>query len=113
MAPIGPEQPGANLPAPYRSPWSVLAGDLVAVGADIGLRCRELWRRNRHGELPCPRFWPDRPPVCQGARPLPPPYILRLAGAVCGDGGCNVTASHRAGLHGVCAATATAAARLR
>ena len=58
MAPIGPEQPGANLPAPYRSPWSVLAGDLVAVGADIGLRCRELWRRNRHGELPCPRFWP-------------------------------------------------------
>ena len=58
MAPIGPEQPGANLPAPYRSPWLVLAGDLVAVGADIGLRCRELWRRNRHGELPCPRFWP-------------------------------------------------------
>ena len=58
MAPIGPEQPGANLPAPYRSPWLALAGDLVAVGADIGLRCRELWRRNRHGELPCPRFWP-------------------------------------------------------
>ena len=58
MAPIGPEQPGANLPAPYRSPWLMLAGDLVAVGADIGLRCRELWRRNRHGELPCPRFWP-------------------------------------------------------
>ena len=58
MAPIGPEPPGANLPAPYRSPWLVLAGDLVAVGADIGLRCRELWRRNRHGQLPCPRFWP-------------------------------------------------------
>ena len=58
MAPIGSEQPGANLPAPYRSPWLVLAGDLVAVGADLALRCRELWRRNRQGELSCPRFWP-------------------------------------------------------
>ena len=38
MAPIGPEPPGANLPAPYRSPWSLLAGDLVAVGADLALR---------------------------------------------------------------------------
>ena len=58
MAPIGPEPPGANLPAPYRSPWSLLAGDLVAVGADLALRRRELWRRNREGQLPCPRFWP-------------------------------------------------------
>ena len=58
MAPIGPEPPGTNLPAPYRSPWSLLAGDLVAVGADLALRWRELWRRNREGQLPCPRFWP-------------------------------------------------------
>ena len=58
MAPIGPEPPGANLPAPYRSPWSLLAADLVAVGADLVLRWRELWRRNRQGQLPCPRFWP-------------------------------------------------------
>ena len=58
MAPIGPEQPGANLPAPYRSPWLVLASDLVAVGADVGLRGQELWRRNRQGQLPCPWFWP-------------------------------------------------------
>ena len=59
MAPIAPEDlPAANLPAPYRSPWSLLAGDLVAVGADLVLRWRELWRRNRQGQLPCPRFWP-------------------------------------------------------
>ena len=59
MAPIRPEElPAANLPAPYRSPWSLLAADLVAVGADLVLRWRELWRRNRQGQLPCPRFWP-------------------------------------------------------
>ena len=59
MAPIGPEElPAANLPAPYRSPWSLLAADLVAVGSDLVLRWRELWRRNRQGQLPCPRFWP-------------------------------------------------------
>ena len=59
MAPIRPEErPASNLPAPYRSPWSLLAADLVAVGADLVLRWRELWRRDRQGQLPCPRFWP-------------------------------------------------------
>ena len=58
MAPSGPEQPGTNLPAPYRSPWLVLGGDLLAVAADLRLRCRELWRRNRSGELPYPKAWP-------------------------------------------------------
>jgi len=58
MAPIGSEQPGTNLPAPYRSPWLVLGGDLLAVAADLRLRCRELWRRNRSGELPHPKAWP-------------------------------------------------------
>ena len=58
MAPIGAEQPGTDLPAPYRSPWLALGGDLVAVAADLRLRCRELWRRNRSGELPYPKAWP-------------------------------------------------------
>ena len=58
MAPLGRDQSGADLPAPYRSPWLALGGDLLAVAADLRLRCRELWRRNRIGELPYPQFWP-------------------------------------------------------
>ncbi|QEY31456.1 hypothetical protein EVJ50_03495 [Synechococcus sp. RSCCF101] len=48
-----------ELPAPYRSPWNRLAGDLQAVGADIALRLRRLWRLNREGQLPHPRGWPE------------------------------------------------------
>jgi len=58
MAPLGRDQSGADLPAPYRSPWLALGGDLLAVAADLRLRGRELWRRNRNGELPYPKFWP-------------------------------------------------------
>ncbi len=53
------DQSRSNLPAPYRSPWLALAADLGAVVADLGLRARELWRRNRQGALPLPRGWPQ------------------------------------------------------
>jgi hypothetical protein len=53
-----PERPGAPLPAPYQDPFSRLAEDLRAVVASLGLRLRELWRRNRQGDLARPRFWP-------------------------------------------------------
>ena len=47
-----------NLPAPYVSPWKDLARNLRALWADLGLRARELWRRNREGDLSVPAFWP-------------------------------------------------------
>ena len=47
-----------NLPAPYVSPWKDLARNLRALRADLGLRMRELWRRNREGDLSVPAFWP-------------------------------------------------------
>jgi len=47
-----------NLPAPYVSPWKEFARNLRALWADLGLRGRELWRRNREGELSVPGFWP-------------------------------------------------------
>jgi hypothetical protein len=53
-----PEQPGASLPAPYQDPFSRLAEDLRAVVASLRLRLRELWRRNRQGDLARPSFWP-------------------------------------------------------
>jgi len=79
MAPGGPDQPGAPLPAPYRSPWRALASDLVAVAADLGLRGRELLRRNRQGELPSPRFWPES--LAAGFWPLVVVGVLALVGA--------------------------------
>ena len=47
-----------NLPAPYVSPWKDLARNVRALRADLGLRARELWRRNREGDLSVPAFWP-------------------------------------------------------
>ena len=49
----------SNLPAPYYSPWKALGKDLNAVSADLRLRCQEIWRRNREGELSVPAFWPE------------------------------------------------------
>lgn len=51
--------PGADLPAPYESPWRRLAGDLRAVAASLRLRLWELGRRNGQGDLWRPRFWPE------------------------------------------------------
>ena len=48
----------SNLPAPYVSPWKELARNLQALWADLGLRIRELWRRNSEGDLSVPGFWP-------------------------------------------------------
>jgi hypothetical protein len=79
MAPVGPDQPGAPLPAPYRSPWRALASDLVAVGADLGLRGRELLRRSRQGDLPYPRFWPAS--LAAGFWPLVVVGVLALVGS--------------------------------
>jgi len=57
MNPPRPE-PRSGLPAPYEDPWRRLAVDLRAVIASIGLRLRELWRRNGEGDLPRPAAWP-------------------------------------------------------
>jgi len=48
---------GSDLPALYRSPWSALGDNLLAAGADIALRSRELRRRNREGSLWRPSWW--------------------------------------------------------
>lgn len=48
----------AALPAPYESPWRLLAQNLRAVLASLRLSARALWRRNREGDLPRPSFWP-------------------------------------------------------
>jgi hypothetical protein len=45
-------------PAPYEEPWGRLAGDLRSVVASARLKLRELWRRNREGDLSVPGFWP-------------------------------------------------------
>jgi len=55
-----PSRPAPDLPAPYESPWLLLRRDLVAVVASLRLRLRELWRRNREGDLSVPGFWPAR-----------------------------------------------------
>ncbi len=47
-----------DLPAPYVSPWVLLGRDLLAVLASVGLRLRELWRRNRECDLSVPGIWP-------------------------------------------------------
>jgi hypothetical protein len=51
-------EPGSALPSPYVSPWRLLGDDLRAVAWSLGLRSRELWRRNGSGQLPLPAFWP-------------------------------------------------------
>ena len=56
MKPPGPDP--SELPAPYRNPWGLLAGDLRAVLASLRLKVRELARRNGEGDLPVPGFWP-------------------------------------------------------
>jgi hypothetical protein len=48
------------LPAPYAPPWKRLGEDGVALLAWLGLKVRELWRRNREGGLPVPGVWPRR-----------------------------------------------------
>ena len=57
-----PEKPSL-LPVPWSSPWKQLredlARDLPAVGSATLLRLRELWRRNREGDLSVPAFWPQ------------------------------------------------------
>lgn len=63
-------QPRSALPAPYESPWLGLGRSLQAVVASVGLQARELWRRNRAGDLPLPPFWPQ---------PLAPLYWPSLA----------------------------------
>lgn len=63
---IQPDVPlaGPHLPVPYESPWGRLAGDLEAVFASLRLQLRQLWRRNREGDLPAPGFWPrDLAPI--------------------------------------------------
>ena len=56
-----PQSPNnqSDLPAPYNSPWKALGQDLKAVSADLRLRCQEIWRRNREGDLSVPAFWPE------------------------------------------------------
>ncbi|MEN9877101.1 MAG: hypothetical protein RLZZ158_140 [Cyanobacteriota bacterium] len=62
MARSDSREPPSLLPVAYRSPWeqlrSDLGRDLPAVGASVALRLRELWRRNREGDLSVPGFWP-------------------------------------------------------
>lgn len=50
--------PGRDLPAPYQDPWMLLGRDLRALLATARLRCWELARRNRQGDLAVPGFWP-------------------------------------------------------
>ena len=66
-----------NLPAPYVSPWKEFARNLRALWADLGLRGRELWRRNREGDLSIPGFWPNNllPCVPQIREVLDEPHI--------------------------------------
>ena len=64
------------LPAPYQSPWDALRRDVPAALADLRLRARKLWRRNREGDLSTPGFWP------QDLAPLFWPLLLVLVVAL-------------------------------
>ncbi len=57
--PENSDKRSARLPALYINPWSSLRRDISGIFADIGLRSRELWRRNYIGEFPRPSFWPS------------------------------------------------------
>ncbi|MBW4531408.1 MAG: hypothetical protein KME02_12060 [Aphanothece saxicola GSE-SYN-MK-01-06B] len=65
-----PVPPPSDLPAPYASPWGQLGHAARAVLASLRLKLRELWRRNREGDLSVPGFWP------QGLAPLFWPLLL-------------------------------------
>ncbi len=56
-APVREPDP-ASYPVPYEEPWGRLASDLRALVASTRLKLRELWRRNREGDLSVPGFWP-------------------------------------------------------
>ena len=58
LPPDTPFQGGVPLPVPYENPWGLLARDGRAVAASLRLQARELWRRNRQGDLRRPGFWP-------------------------------------------------------
>ena len=74
-----PVPPPSDLPAPYASPWGQLGTAARAVLASLRLKLRELWRRNREGDLSVPGFWP------QGLAPLFWPMLLALALALAGQ----------------------------
>jgi len=76
--------PSSDLPVPYRSPWKRLGADLEAVGADLVLRARELWRRNGEGSLWRPPFWPRS--AAAAFWPLVLAAVLVLAVLVVGRG---------------------------
>ena len=73
LPPDTPFQGGAPLPVPYENPWGLLARDCLAVAASLRLQARELWRRNRQGDLGRPGFWP------KDLAPLFWPLALALA----------------------------------
>ncbi len=58
LPPDTPFQGGAPLPVSYENPWGLLARDGLAVVASLRLQARELWRRNRQGDLRRPGVWP-------------------------------------------------------
>jgi len=72
---LPPDTPfkGAPLPVPYENPWGLLARDFSAVAASLRLQARQLWRRNRQGDLRRPGFWP------KDLAPLFWPLALALA----------------------------------
>ena len=72
---LPPDSPfeGAPLPVPYENPWGLLVRDGRAVAASLKLQARELWRRNRQGDLRRPGFWP------KDLAPLFWPLALALA----------------------------------
>ena len=76
LPPDTPFQGGAPLPVPYENPWGLLARDFQAVAASLRLQARELWRRNRQGDLRRPGFWP------KDLAPLFWPLALALAGGL-------------------------------
>ena len=53
-----PDTTSRDLPVTYRNPWQTLGENLQAVVADLGLRARELVRRNGQGSLWRPSWWP-------------------------------------------------------
>ena len=75
-----------NLPSPYVSPWKDQARILRALWADLGLRARELWRRNREGDLSVPAFWP------KDLAPLFWPLLLALSLALLASAGVQLNA---------------------
>ena len=76
LPPDTPFQGGAPLPVSYENPWGLLVRDGRAVVASLRLQARELWRRNRQGDLRRPGFWPA------DLAPLFWPLALALAGGL-------------------------------